>query len=117
MFLHAEIKGTAGYCSSKRTRSPLVSKGAWYAVSSHRICDIPQVSTAFLEVTHFYRSVRLQFIVMVMLLMLVVAVTVVTMLLAMLEAMLEGAKSAQGHCAECSVLCQPGWGGDHAPAA
>ena len=53
----------------------------------------------------------------VMVIMLVVAVTVVTMLLAMLEAMLEGAKSAQGHSAECSVLCQPGWGGDHAPAA
>ena len=52
-----------------------------------------------------------------MVIMLVVAVTVVTMLLAMLEAMLEGAKSAQGHCAECSVLCLPGWGGDHAPAA
>ena len=53
----------------------------------------------FLEVIHFYRCVKLQFIVMVMLLMLVTAVTVVTMLLAMLEAMLEGAKSAQGHSA------------------
>ena len=94
MFLHAEIKGTAGYCSSKRTRSPLVSKGAWYAVSSHRICDIPQVSTAFGS----HRLLQINRI-FVMVIMLVVAVTVVTMLLAMLEAMLEGAKSAQGHSA------------------
>ena len=85
----------------------LVSQNLWHSSSFH----------GFLEVTHFYRSERLQSIVMVMLLMLMVAVTVVTMLLAMLKAMLEGAKSAQGHCALCSVLCQPGWGGDHAPAA
>ena len=110
MFLHAEIKGTAGYCSSKRKRSTLVSKDLGMRSRLTEFVTFLKFRR-FLEVTHFYRSERLQSIVMVMLLMLVVAVTVVTMLLAMLKAMLEGAKSAQGHSAvQCTVPAWVGWG-------
>ena len=114
MFLHAEIKGTAGYCSSKRKRSTLVSKELGMR---SRLTEF----VTFLKFPRLFGSHTL----------LQIWKTSIHRDGDAINANGggDGGDDVAGDVGGdvggskirprplCSVLCQPGWGGDHAPAA